>query len=483
MVDKITLTDLASLQNENTALATINDNNATIETAFNNTLSRDGTSPNQMENNLDLNNFQILNLPAPATGSSPLRLADLEQFVGGTLSNLPAGGTTSQALVKNSNVDYDTKWGNTTTSVGLTANSDFTVTNSPITTAGNINLTWANTPTGTGSIVKANAPSLVTPNIGDAVANTVKINGSTLSSGSSAANVTVPNSTTTLVGRDTIDTLTNKSIDAGQLTGTLAASQFPAMTGNVTSTAGSLATTIANNVVTNAMQANTMPAGTIKSNVTAGTAGPSDNTLTAVLDKGLSTTQGSVAYRNASQWTTLSPGTNGQLLATGGPSANPSWITASGTGTVTSVATAGLATGGTITSAGTVTVTAATKTDQQTGTSTTTVVTPAQQQSHDSAAKAWGVITQSAGTYTLAASYGVASISKTSTGIIVVTLSTAMASTTYAVVAMPTQTTAATTQEAGSNRTTTTFEIRIQSVGTTPALTDSGFSFTVYGRQ
>jgi len=47
-------------------------------------------------------------------------------------------------------------------------------------------------------------------------------------------------------------TLTNKSIVATQLTGTLQAAQFPALTGDVTTTAGSLATAIASNGVSNA---------------------------------------------------------------------------------------------------------------------------------------------------------------------------------------------------------------------------------------
>ncbi|MEK9281182.1 hypothetical protein MTR72_16430 [Bradyrhizobium sp. ISRA442] len=47
------------------------------------------------------------------------------------------------------------------------------------------------------------------------------------------------------------------------------------------------------------------------------------------------TTQGSVLYRNASTWVCLGPGTSGQLLSSGGAAANPSWVTASGTGTVT----------------------------------------------------------------------------------------------------------------------------------------------------
>lgn len=57
--------------------------------------------------------------------------------------------------------------------------------------------------------------------------------------------ITVPDASTTLVGTDATQTLTNKSIVATQLTGTLQAAQFPALTGDVTTTAGGLATTLA----------------------------------------------------------------------------------------------------------------------------------------------------------------------------------------------------------------------------------------------
>lgn len=74
---KVTLDNLNSLQNENTALTTINNNSAVIEAAFDNTLSRDGTAPNQMESHLDMNNFHILNLPEPSSDTDPVRLIDM----------------------------------------------------------------------------------------------------------------------------------------------------------------------------------------------------------------------------------------------------------------------------------------------------------------------------------------------------------------------------------------------------------------------
>lgn len=41
----------------------------------------------------------------------------------------------------------------------------------------------------------------------------------------------------------------------------------------------------------------------------------------------ISSTQGAILYRNATMWVALAPGTSGQVLQTGGPSANPSWLT------------------------------------------------------------------------------------------------------------------------------------------------------------
>jgi hypothetical protein len=71
--------------------------------------------------------------------------------------------------------------------------------------------------------------------------------------------------------------------------------------------------------------------------------------------------QGSVAIRGAANWQCLLPGTNGQALISGGPGANPSWVTQTGTGTVTSVQASGGTTGlsfsgGPITGAGTLTL-------------------------------------------------------------------------------------------------------------------------------
>lgn len=284
---KITLSNIASFQNDATAVANYNANNATLTTAMDNTLSRDGTAPNTMGATIDMNSNQIVNLPAPVGADAPLRLRDLSSFVGGgTVTNLPPGGTTGQNLSKTSNADYAVGWSasgtGTVTSVGLALPSDFSVTNSPVTSTGTLTGAW-NTKT----------------------ANTIL-------SGPASAGPSVP-TFRTLVAAD-IPT-TNLAGDVG---GTTAA------------------TAIGANKVTNAMLATAVDF-TIKSNIAGSTTAPSDNTITAVLDKQLGTTQGSVMYRNATVWTPLTPGTAGQFLSSGGPAANVSWAAASGSGTVTSI--------------------------------------------------------------------------------------------------------------------------------------------------
>ena len=81
MALKVQLTDLASLQNEASATNTINANNKRVEDAIENTLSRDGTAPNAMGVDLDMNGNRISNLPIPVGDTEPVRLDSLEELV------------------------------------------------------------------------------------------------------------------------------------------------------------------------------------------------------------------------------------------------------------------------------------------------------------------------------------------------------------------------------------------------------------------
>lgn len=77
---KITLTDLTAGYN----LATrYNANNTAIEAAIENTLSRDGTAPNDMESDLQMGGFRISNVGAPVNLTDAARLQDIADVVAG----------------------------------------------------------------------------------------------------------------------------------------------------------------------------------------------------------------------------------------------------------------------------------------------------------------------------------------------------------------------------------------------------------------
>lgn len=101
---------------------------------------------------------------------------------------------------------------------------------------------------------------------------------------------------------------------------------------------------------------------TLLGNVSGSSASPSQTTLTSLMDATLGNQQGDIIYRAGSIWTTLTPGSAGQVLASGGTGANPYWLSVTGVGTVTSVDASGGTTGfsftgGPITSSGTLTLT------------------------------------------------------------------------------------------------------------------------------
>lgn len=71
---KLTLFDLSS---GSFTVDLLNANFALIETALENTLSRDGTAPNTMSAALDMNSNRILNLPSAGSNSEPVTYGQL----------------------------------------------------------------------------------------------------------------------------------------------------------------------------------------------------------------------------------------------------------------------------------------------------------------------------------------------------------------------------------------------------------------------
>ncbi len=70
-MSKLGLTDPSDLANEEEFLGTIATNNQAIIDAVDNTLSRDGSTPNEMGSDLDMNSYRILNLPTPVDSTEP----------------------------------------------------------------------------------------------------------------------------------------------------------------------------------------------------------------------------------------------------------------------------------------------------------------------------------------------------------------------------------------------------------------------------
>lgn len=92
---KLTLTPLTSAYQ---AVATLNANNTLIETALENTLSRDGTTPNTMSANLDMNSNDILNLNDAIAGTSPTTLSQVQSLLAAAATD-PIVGPIAATLV------------------------------------------------------------------------------------------------------------------------------------------------------------------------------------------------------------------------------------------------------------------------------------------------------------------------------------------------------------------------------------------------
>lgn len=143
---KLTLNDLTTLTNDASATSLINANNLATETALENTLSRDGTLPNQMLADIDLNSHNLLNVGSIGVGTVNANAVVANTITGSTINathnlqingvnvalaplggGLPTGGTTGQVLTKIDGGNYDTYWATPATGGGAGTVSNFSV--------------------------------------------------------------------------------------------------------------------------------------------------------------------------------------------------------------------------------------------------------------------------------------------------------------------------------------------------------------------
>lgn len=98
-------------KNDTTATEQINDNFQALQAAIENTVSRDGTVPNYMDADLDLNSYRIINAGAPVEGKDVVTLEYFEEKAGGAIeaaaeakaSASKAASSAQSALVASNN--------------------------------------------------------------------------------------------------------------------------------------------------------------------------------------------------------------------------------------------------------------------------------------------------------------------------------------------------------------------------------------------
>lgn len=94
---KVAIRTLDSVtNNDTTATQLINENFTALQTAIENTLSRDGTTPNFMDANLDLNSYKIINAGTPTDNTDVITKEYFDQNVGDAAGYAAAAASSAQ---------------------------------------------------------------------------------------------------------------------------------------------------------------------------------------------------------------------------------------------------------------------------------------------------------------------------------------------------------------------------------------------------
>lgn len=110
----------------------------------------------------------------------------------------------------------------------------------------------------------------------------------------------------------------------------LQAASMPALTGDVTNSAGALATTISAKAVSYAKMQDVSATARLLARKTAGAGSPEECTLSDILDFIGSAAWGDILFRGTAGWRRLAAGTAGQFLKTNGAGADPAWAASGG---------------------------------------------------------------------------------------------------------------------------------------------------------
>lgn len=328
---KLILSDLTNALNDTSTVNTINTNNSNIETALENTLSRDGTSPNHMSADIDMNGYTVTNLAAPVHNTDAARLIDVaiaQGVTGGDTNQVAIWGAPNAISLGVALTDGKMlvgKSGDIPQAVSLSGDI------ASVSNTGAVTLATVNS--NTGSFGSGSAIPVITVDAQGRLTavSTAEISAGTLTGTTLASNIV--NSSLTSVGTITTGVWNGTPINlSSYASGTLQAAQEPAHTGDVTNSAGSLALTLATvnanvgsfgsassvpsftvnakGLITAASSATVVaPAGTLTGSTLA--AGVTASSLTSVGTISTGTWQGTsigLAYG----------GTNANLSATGG---------------------------------------------------------------------------------------------------------------------------------------------------------------------